>query len=113
MELDEREGGEGGWMPRRFLMSHRLIPSVLACRESLVMNGSFSASIRDETFADLVSYIGEHTGTCSKKMNKKPSKLAKSHLLVWFLPILSLVNQLHQLRLLFSAGRTHKNTLSK
>lgn len=60
MELDEREGGEGGWMPRRFLMSHRLIPSVLACEESLVMNDSFSASIRGETL-QIWSVIPENT----------------------------------------------------
>ncbi len=79
MELDEREGGEGGLIQRRFLMSHRLIPFVLVCAESLVMNDSFSASIRGETM-QIWSVILEYTQVqAHKKMDKKPSKPARSH----------------------------------
>lgn len=53
-------------MPRRFLMSHRLIPSVLACEESLVMNDSLSASIRGETL-QIWSVILENTRLHAQK----------------------------------------------
>lgn len=56
-------------MPRRFLMSHRLIPSVLACEESLVMNDSFSASIRGETL-QIWSVILENTQLHAQKKNE-------------------------------------------
>lgn len=87
MELDEREGGEGGWMPRRFIMSHRLIPSVLACGESLVMNDSFSASIRGETLQNW-SVILENTQVQAHKKwirNRlnQPDLISRSGLLVF------------------------------
>jgi len=84
MELDERGGGEGEWMLRRFLMSHRLIQSVLACGESLVMNDSFSTSIRGETL-QIWSVILENTQVHAHPTESVNTKSFKNTDSMWVL----------------------------